>query len=149
MRPKLEPRSSLTIITLVLMIFSLGIGQAAPKATLETLCDKVGILQTRYAPASFEESSALLESTIRQALLNSEIPQAEAVRLRLTLKSAVSPPGSLPFSVSTPALTCSIRELVRQFAATWKIAATISGDQILFQRLPPNQPQFRDRGRVK
>ena len=141
MSHKLEPRASFTAaLTLMLMILSLGVGRAAPKATLESLCDEVSVLQTRYAAASFVESCALLENTIRQALLQTETPQADAVRRRLTLKSNVSPPGSLPFSVSTPDVTCSIREFVRQFAATWKVAASISGDLIIFSKAPVKAP---------
>ena len=111
-------------------------GQAEPKATLETLCDKVGVLQTNYGPSSFTDSCALLESTLRQALLHTEDPQTDAARGHPTLQATVAPAGSIPFNMSGPDLTCTIRETVRQFAATWKVAAIISGDQILFSKLP-------------
>ncbi len=149
MRQRLLPLLSFTVVrALVLMFLCAGVCQAAPKATLETLCDSLGVLQTSYAAASFEESCALLESTLRQALIHSEDAQADAVRKRLTLKSTVSPPGSVPFRVSSPSLSCSIREVVRQFAATWKVAATISGDQILFSKLPAQTTKAPDAARA-
>ena len=126
------------------MLLCAGVCRAAPGATLETLCDSVGVLQTSYAAASFDESCALLESTLRQALVHAEDARAESVRRHLALKSTVSPPGRVAFRVSSPSLTCSIRELVRQFAATWGIAATISGDQILFSKLPAKATKARE-----
>lgn len=149
MRQRLLLLSSTAVRALVLMILCGGVCQAAPRATLETMCDSVGVLKTSYAAASFDESCALLESTIRQALLHSEDAQADAVRKRLTLKSTVTPPGSVPFRVSSPSLTCTIRELVRQFAATWKVAATISGDQILFSKLPAKTSEAPDAVRAQ
>ena len=145
MRQKLPPLLSFTVVrAFVLLILCAGVCEAAPKATLESICDSLGVLQTSYAAASFEESCALLESTIRQTLIHSEDAQADAVRQRLTLKSTVSPPGRVAFRVSSASMTCSIRELVRQFAATWKVAATISGDQILFSKLPAQTTKSPD-----
>jgi hypothetical protein len=134
---RLPTRMSLfTLATLVLMSLCGGLAQAAPSTTLETLADKIRVSGVQYGPASFAESSALLESTLRQALINSEVPLADAVRPHLRLKATVSPAGSRAFS----ATHCTLRELLRGFAATWGIAATLSGNQILFSQPAAKPP---------
>ncbi|MBB5035715.1 hypothetical protein [Prosthecobacter vanneervenii] len=98
--------------------------------TLESVADHVRVPETRYAPASFTESCAMLEATIRQALVHAEHPDANTLSRRVVLKATTAPEGARAFT----AADCTLRELLSRFASTWNISASFSGNQILLSR---------------
>lgn len=95
--------------------------------TLESIADHVRVPETRYAPASFTESCAMLEATIRQALVHAEHPDANTVSRHVVLKATTAPEGARAFT----AANCTLRELLSRFASTWNVSARLRGNQIL------------------
>lgn len=95
--------------------------------TLSVIYDKIIIPEVKYAKVDFLDSCALLENSIRQALINApEHLSAQAVIPELVVKASVSRQGSR----SLLATDCTIKELLDRFAVSWSVKITVVNNRV-------------------
>lgn len=85
---------------------------------------RIQILSANYAASPFEESCALLENTLRQAIVSSEKEGTGLANAKLlTMRIDVRRSGAKAID----ATNLTVLELLDKFCKTWDIRAIVSG----------------------
>ncbi len=115
---------------------------SASEPTLETMGDKVRVIEAIYSPSSFSDSCELLENSVRQVLRQApEDLGVYQLANKIELKVTVVAQGEKAFE----AKDCSVHELLHRFGSAWGVTVTVKANTISIEGIkkeghPNRQP---------